>query len=298
MNALPTHNRLAFANSPIQCLFCDEMLTSDHFFSFVCCDKIMFKIKAFCINYNLTLRALESQEFFSDSDPSVLDQLKSLHPDKDKVNSKPRFSSSIVVQADIILDTLRSFPKGSAPGLDGLRPEHIIDAVSTVQNICPISVLCDFANLIISGRIFSEAREWLAGGKLCAIKKKDGSARPICIGKVIRRFCSKLVCRTQASKFSSHLAPSQVGVAVSGGAEAVIHEIDLITRQGKKDKNLVILKVDFRNAFNAVNRQVFLDAIYADFPDLYNYISSMYGVPGSLVILICSLMKELSKETL
>ena len=83
----------------------------------------------------------------------------------------------------------------------------------------------------------------------------------------------KIVCRIYQQKFTEFLAPTQLGVGVKSGAECLIHEVDLVYRAHQPDQDFVILKIDYRNAFNLVDRQVFLDPIHDNFPELYNYLS-------------------------
>ena len=84
------------------------------------------------------------------------------------------------------------------------------------------------------------------------------------------------------TKFANFLAPHQLGVAVKSGAEILIHEADLLCRASIKTKNFVFLKIDWKKAFNTIDRQLFLDTVYKEFPEIYNYIASMYGVKGRL----------------
>ena len=98
------------------------------------------------------------------------------------------------------------------------------------------------------------------------------------MASVIRRLCCKAVAKIYQTKFSSFLAPFQLGVGVKAGTECLIHEVDLLYRSGAQLKDLAILKIDFRNAFNMVDRQAFLDTIHEHIPELYNFVVSMYGV--------------------
>ena len=232
--------------------------------------------------YSDALRALEETEFVPETD-SNLAKLRKLHPAKSEVKTKPFTTTSISVSSEsLLMDCLKSFPKGSAPGLDGYRAEHLIDACSTTQNVSLLTIITNFTSMILSGYVPLEVREWLGGGRLCALPKKDGGIRPICMGSVWRRLASKVICSMLQPKFSTFLAPNQLGVAVKSGSEVLIHQVDLLYRAGKNMKNFVILKIDWKNAFNNIDRQLFLDAIYEHFPEIYNYIASMYGVKGRL----------------
>jgi len=80
------------------------------------------------------------------------------------------------------------------------------------------------------------------------------------------------------------LRHGQVGVAVPGGAEAmvhlakrVLHGWELADGTGK-----VFLKVDFRNAFNMVDREAFLETLQTTFPELVHWANVCYATPSSL----------------
>ena len=47
--------------------------------------------------------------------------------------------------------------------------------------------------------------------------------------------------------------------------------------------NHVLLKVDFRNAFNSVRRDKILEAVKSSIPELFLFVSSAYTVPSYLV---------------
>jgi hypothetical protein len=78
------------------------------------------------------------------------------------------------------------------------------------------------------------------------------------------------------------LLPHQVGVAVPGGIEAIVHTFRSFMDTNAESKGKVILKVDFRNAFNCVHRHIFLPIIHESFPSLFNWVQLCYGNPSVL----------------
>ena len=79
----------------------------------------------------------------------------------------------------------------------------------------------------------------------------------------------------------SALAPLQLGCGVPSGCEAAAHA----ARQYLESvpSNHVLLKVDFRNAFNSVRRDKILEAVKSSIPELFLFVSSAYSVPSYLV---------------
>ena len=68
-------------------------------------------------------------------------------------------------------------------------------------------------------------------------------------------------------------APLQLGVGVSGGAEAAVHRY-LSTMPDIH----VVVKLDFTNAFNSLRRDCMLEAIARDVPELYRFVYASYTV--------------------
>ena len=133
---------------------------------------------------------------------------------------------------------------------------------------------------MISGGVPSSIRPFLFGGRLIALKKKDDGVRPIVVGFVIRRLASKLISRYASAKLLDKLSPVQLGVGVARGMEAAVHA----TRQfvSELDPDSAVVKLDFRNAFNSIRRDIILEASKEYIPEVYQYIDSSYGSASQL----------------
>ena len=83
------------------------------------------------------------------------------------------------------------------------------------------------------------------------------------------------VCKVCDCKFASHFAPIQLGVGTPGGAEAAIHALRRYAEYLPKD--YVIVKLDFKNAFNTLRRDTMLKAVRREIPELYNFISATHN---------------------
>jgi hypothetical protein len=106
----------------------------------------------------------------------------------------------------------------------------------------------------LNGEVPSSICPILYGANLCALKKKDGGIRPIAVGSTIRRLISKIVCRRIADKLGSKFRPDQLGFGTKGGIEAAIHSARRYL-QYPHQSTKVLLKIDFLNAFNMLDRQ-------------------------------------------
>jgi hypothetical protein len=112
----------------------------------------------------------------------------------------------------------------------------------------------------------------LCGANLTPLRKKDGGVRPIAVGEVLRRLACKTLLSTGVAKEEvSLLAPEQVGVGVSRGAESVALGFDsLLGCMGPHAKGWAALQADVSAAFPTVSRQHVLQETTKDAPSLYN----------------------------
>ena len=205
--------------------------------------------------------ALNSQGVASNS-TATLAALRAKHPrgPAPPQDAAPQNTGSPTLTPDEVLNALISFPKGSAPGPSGLRPQHLLDGVRGPDQRVALEALADAVNTLAFGRVPHCLAPAIAGASLHALQKPDGDVRPIAVGETLRRLTSKCLCAVTKDEAAAYLRPLQVGVACSLGAEAVIRTIDQYSRRHADSPGKLILKVDFANAFNTINREPFLRA--------------------------------------
>ncbi|CAI5512461.1 unnamed protein product [Closterium sp. Naga37s-1] len=76
---------------------------------------------------------------------------------------------------------------------------------------------------ILGGNLPGPVADLLTASRLIAPAKPGGGARPIAIGKCITRLTAKAALAAMGDAARDYFLPLQYGVAVPGGAEAVIH---------------------------------------------------------------------------
>lgn len=100
---------------------------------------------------------------------------------------------------------------------------------------------------------------WKAAAPLTPLKKArddDGveGVRPIAVGETLRRLTAKMLLR----RFNDHprhvMAPRQLGVSTPNGQGIIIHKLRHMVRKHGADADYTIVKIDFENALNLVNR--------------------------------------------
>ena len=95
-------------------------------------------------------------------------------------------SDALEVLCTDVIQAVRSFPCGSAGGLDKLRPQHLKDLLQQVgvEDLeCPLLIaLADFCSLVLCGDVPGMVRPLFFGASLVALKKGTGGVRPIAVG--------------------------------------------------------------------------------------------------------------------
>ena len=136
---------------------------------------------------------------------------------------------------------MKTFRKGSAPGPDGMRAEHLKVAMKCTtpgRQDNTVQAVTRLVNAMAAGSVPDMVAPFLSGAKLHAGMKKDGGIRPIAVGNIIRRLTAKCFSHALADKSSAFFQPYQMGVAVRGGLESLIHTtrqiVEEIQAQGEE----------------------------------------------------------------
>jgi hypothetical protein len=139
---------------------------------------------------------------------------------------------------------INSFPAGSSPGLDSMRPQYLKDIISLSAGEAgqrALRVLTKLCNFLLSGQLPLSFIIWCVFMRL---HKKDGGIRPIPIGNCLRRLTSKLVCFQSRNIVNSYLSPHQHGVATKLGCETAIHTTRTFVNNDQNRGK--VLKLDFK----------------------------------------------------
>jgi hypothetical protein len=96
-----------------------------------------------------------------------------------------------------------------------------------------------------------------------------------------RRLTSKLACFQSRNIVNSYLTPHQLGVATKLGREAAIYTTRTFVNNDQ-NRGKVLLKLDFKNAFNSVERDCILKEVQCHIPLLYPYLYQCYRNPATV----------------
>ena len=210
--------------------------------------------------------------------PATTQALQSLHP----AQAPPRVPqpAALPLAPELVPDgvarALRSFPLDTAPGPSGLRVQHLREACAAGSTEAFLQQLCGVVNILAQGQACDSVAPSLAGASLVALPKHNGGVRPIAVGEILRRLTATCLMEVVRDEARQQFAPVQLGVTTPGGAEAAVHAARHWHDRNNGQSGKVLMKFDFKNAFNLVSRQAVLDSATSRFPALARWVTWCY----------------------
>ena len=111
---------------------------------------------------------------------------------------------------------------------------------------------------------------------------KNPGLRPIEVGEVLRRIVGKVTVSTLRDNIIISVGQLQVCAGQESGCEAAVHSM---SKMYKEEHTEVVLLVDATNAFNSVNRKIFLHNINVVCPSISIYVQNCYTLQSRLFII-------------
>ena len=102
------------------------------------------------------------------------------------------------------------------------------------------------------------------------------------MGCTLRQLVAKCTCNSVKQTMAALSAPHQLGLGVPLGTEAAVHATRVYL-QDMPDRHL-LLKLDFRNAFNSLRQDTMLLAVCERVPQIFPLVHSAYSAPSFLFI--------------
>ncbi len=172
---------------------------------------------------------------------------------------------------------LKSFPLDSAPGPSALRTQRILEALGPSTSTPLLEQLTALTNALAQGSAPVEVAPNVAGAGLMALAKPKGGVRPIAVGEILRRITGKSLCALEKEAALSYFPPLQLGVACPLGIDAAIHTCREWCRRNAHNGTRGLIKLDFKNAFNCIDRAQFMQQTLANFPQLSRWVHWTYA---------------------
>ena len=92
---------------------------------------------------------------------------------------------------------------------------------------------------------------------------------------MFRRLAAKCANSFASSTIADYLAPRQLGVGIKGGAEAAAHAARKFLQVSSGES--VLVKLDFKNAFNTIRRDCILETVKNKVPEIFNFCRLAYS---------------------
>lgn len=253
----------------------------------------------------LSRAALRVQSPFNSAPPSeqTLQQLRELHPlpgPSSGNHAWPCLPSPVNLDRlwppgseethlALVSASIRRLPRRSAPGPSGWTFDHF-KAVNTHSS--------HFAPLLLSLIPLAQQgclpwRGLLTSSTLIALSKPQGGIRPIAIGDAWLRLITRILMRLDPCLAAGHnpsianesvlnyVSEYQYGVNTPCGVEMVVHQLRELV--ACNPQALAVLDLDYRNAFNLVERPAIAAALVEFAPHWLPFFSWSYQMPSDLL---------------
>ena len=215
---------------------------------------------------------------------AIADEMRIKHPrareaDTPRLSALREVNAAVVgaIQPDEVKRVIKDFPKGSASGPSGLKPQHLKDAIVPGWGDEVARQVSALLSLLARGHAPQELQRYLCGATLVTLKKKDGAHRPVAVGDTWRRLVAKALCRRYARELKKYSEPVQLGVGTKAGCEAIVHTTRQWLGRNRTAKDKVFVKMDLSNAFNAVGRSAVLAAVRRIIPGVAPWADFCYN---------------------
>ena len=144
-----------------------------------------------------------------------------------------------------------------------------------------LQTIVKFLNgIVLCGNIPDAVQSIFFGASLIALLKKDGGVRPIAVGITLRRLARKAYMFKVSCNLTDEFQPHQMSVCILSGAEVAVHTCRSFI--SSEDSNSILLKIDFKNAFNTVRRNAILHKVKESLPQIFPSVFQAYPQPTDL----------------
>ena len=177
-----------------------------------------------------------------------------------------------------------------------MYPEHLLHAVECTapdHSKSALKAITRFVNRGSRGKFPSFFSKVFCSASLTALSKKKGGVRPIAVSEILRRLIAKCLVNEAKSGAIELFDSIQLGIGVSGGAEAIIHSAKVSYEKiFNADSKERMLQIEFRKAFNSVKRSHLLQAACDFIPGIAAFTNFCYFQHVPLLYSNSSLQSE------
>ena len=157
----------------------------------------------------------------------------------------------------LLLDNLRSAPRGSSVGLSGTRYEHLKSVLDDEEQPWPVMGTRPSGT---PGRTCpsQSPMQALCLGAVTALLKPNGRVRGIVTGDAIRRLVARTLAQMIGEEIMDACAPFQYALSTRSGMDCVGH---VLRAAADMDDTLTVTYIDGVGAFDHIRRQAMLSKL-------------------------------------
>jgi hypothetical protein len=200
----------------------------------------------------ILLRESESPSVPAIDPNTAIAKLRELHPDGHEPNPLPATVNQrrLYVSGEVVREECEKLAKAKSPGCSGWTEDLLAQALrnpTSAENFA--AMLTDVLNNEVSVTV----RDILVTNRLVGIPKPGTTVavRPIAISEAALKIASSLAIKECGSFLDQLFGNLQFGLREKG-CETIIHGIRGMVNA---DRDLCVISVDFKNAYNAVYRE-------------------------------------------
>lgn len=193
------------------------------------------------------------------------------------IRTRDEAAPPLISEAEL-LGAVDDLPRLSAAACSGWTYD-LIRQVLAGEVVGPA---CELLNRVAAGELPHE-EVWLAS-RLVLLSKPGGGVRPIAVGEAWVRLLGRILASRARDQARAHLAPTQLGIGVRGGVEAIGHFLQMAALEVGSERDVTIQSVDFSNAFNSIKREAVLEQVEQVVPELVRFFRWAYRGPTPLFV--------------
>ena len=189
-------------------------------------------------------------------DPGVMEQLQAKYPDRKRDLPSHVTKASPVEHLRGLRESLLALKKGVSPGCGGLRPEFLT-TLAMMMDPAQMMLLEDFGMRYLQGNLPAWFYAVWLSVQTVPLFKSDNAIRPIGIRNPLVKSFHKEVINDNREELISFFEPQQLAMT-KGGASKLVNAVRMLAEERK---DFVVVKNDFKNAFNEVSRSSIVESL-------------------------------------
>ena len=194
-------------------------------------------------------------------DPKSKEALKKKYPSRSREIPESVAKGEAVVSMKNMRNIFLSLKGGVAAGSGGLRPEYLVTVAEHFEEDDPfwdfLEYFClSYVNAKLPPWFYKSVMTVQTVGLYKTASMEADKVRPIGMRNPFIKSIHREVIRQNKSVIQEYLEPQQLGTSVAGAAK-LVHSVRMMMEE---NPDFVLIKIDFRNAFNEMARARVIEA--------------------------------------